>query len=44
MKGTMARLQATGKTVDGKMVNARVRQELQALNQARAKDETEETK
>ena len=40
MKGTMARLQATGKTVDGKAVNARVRQKLQDLVQT----ETEETK
>ena len=48
MKGTMARLQATGKTVDGKSVNARVRQKLQALTQAHARasagDGSEETK
>lgn len=48
MKGTMARLQAAGKTVDGKAVNAHVRQELQALTQAHARaharDGSEETK
>lgn len=44
MKGTMARLQATGKIVDGKAVNARVRHKLQALVQANARDGTEETK
>ena len=48
MKGTMARLQATGKTVDGKSVNARVRQKLQARTQAHARasagDGSEETK
>ena len=40
MKGTMARLQATGKIVDGKAVNACVRQKLQAL----APNGAEETK
>ncbi len=48
MEGTMARLQATGKTVDGKSVNARVRQKLQARTQAHARasagDGSEETK
>jgi uncharacterized protein YqeY len=40
MKETMTRLQSTGKTVDGKTVNALVRGKLQSLSQR----ETKETK
>jgi hypothetical protein len=38
MKETMARLQKTGKTVDGKAVNALVRSKLQGMAPPQAED------